>query len=237
MIIFDSVYKKYSLKTYAVKDISFIVEDGDFFALLGPNGAGKTTLLKLLLDFIKPTKGIIKINGLNSKYYKARRGIGYLSEDFKIPFNLTGLEFLNRQAELCNISRAIAKNKIFELLEFFGISGIEKKPVKTYSKGMLKRIGIASAFLCATSILILDEPTADLDALGIIQLRKALESLKQKITVILNSHFLSEVEKICTTFAIINNGKIVFKDKMHSAFDKGESLEDIFIKYVTKNNA
>jgi ABC-2 type transport system ATP-binding protein len=239
MITFSSVTKQYGSKgALAVDNVSFTVGKGEFFALLGPNGAGKTTLIKLLLDFVKPTSGTITVDGVASGLPVARAGVGYCAENLKIPAYLSGIDYLRRQAGLCGISGPEAKRKISELLETVGMAGKEKSRVKTYSKGMLQRIGLAAAMLCGTKLLVLDEPVSGLDPIGIREVRGIMEGLKQKgVTIILNSHLLSEVEKTCDTAAIINKGKIVLKDRISSIVREGETLEDVFVRAIGSGHA
>ncbi len=234
MIAFTSVTKRYrSSGALAVDNVSLSIEAGEFLALLGPNGAGKTTLIKILLDFVKPTSGGVAIAGVSSEIPAARTGVGFLAENIRIPPYLSGLNYLKRQAELCGMQGGYAKSKISEVLEIVGMAGKEKAKVKTYSKGMLQRIGLAAAMLSGSKLLVLDEPVNGLDPLGIRDVRRIMEGLKQKgVTIILNSHLLSEVEKTCDTAAIINRGKILLKDPISSIVREGESLEDVFVRVV-----
>jgi ABC-2 type transport system ATP-binding protein len=234
MITFSSVTKLYgSLGEPAVDNASFTVQAGEFFALLGPNGAGKTTLIKMLLDFIRPTKGNVAINGIPSNSPQARQGVGYCAENMRVPLYLTGHAYLMRQAELCGMTTRDAQEKIDEILAIVGMAGKEKAGVKTYSKGMLQRLGLGAAMLCGTKVLVLDEPVSGLDPIGIRDVRRIMETLKQKgVTIILNSHLLSEVEKTCDTAAIIHKGKIVLKDAIASIVREGESLEDVFVRVI-----
>jgi ABC-2 type transport system ATP-binding protein len=234
MVTFSSISKRYhSGAGLAVDNISFTVADGEFFALLGPNGAGKTTLVKMLLDFVRPTAGTAAINGVASTNPLARRGVGYLAENARVPLHLSGRSYLRRQAELCGMSGARAGEKISEVLETVGMAGKEKSKMKTYSKGMLQRICLAAAMIPGTRLLVLDEPASGLDPLGMRDVRRIMEGLKQKgVTIILNSHMLSEVEKTCDTAAIINKGKIVLKDAISSIVREGESLEDVFVRAI-----
>lgn len=233
MITFTSATKKYGSGTLAVDDVSLTVEAGEFFALLGPNGAGKTTLVKMLLDFIRPTKGTVVINGIPSKNPMARQGVGYLAENLRIPAYLSGLQYLRRQAELCGMDRRDSRRTIDQLLETVGMKGSERLKAKTYSKGMLQRIGLVAAMMCGSKLLVLDEPVSGLDPIGIRDVRRIMEELKQRgVTIILNSHLLSEVEKTCDTAAIINRGKIVLQDRISSIVREGETLEDVFVRAV-----
>jgi ABC-2 type transport system ATP-binding protein len=238
MVTFTSVTKKYGSGALAVDDVSFTVGEGEFFALLGPNGAGKTTLVKMLLDFVKPTRGSVSINGISSGTPQSRQGVGYLAENLSIPPYLSGQTYLERLAELCGQPSHESKKNIAELLATVGMNGKEKAKVKTYSKGMLQRIGLAGAMLCGPKVLVLDEPVSGLDPLGIRDVRRIMEGLKQKgVTIILNSHLLSEVEKTCDTAAIINKGRIVLKDKISSIVREGETLEDVFVRVVEGGHA
>jgi ABC-2 type transport system ATP-binding protein len=239
MISFTSVTKRYNNSgAPAVDDVTLGIQRGDFFALLGPNGAGKTTLVKMLLDFVKPTRGAIAIDGVVARDPAARSGVGYLPESIRVPQHLTGKNFLGRQAVLCGMDRAQADAKINEVLETVGMSGREKAPVKTYSKGMLQRIGLAAAMLAGTKLLVLDEPVSGLDPIGIRDVRRIMESLKQKgVTVILNSHLLSEVEKTCDAAAIMNRGRIALSGRMADMIRDGETLEDVFMRVVGESHA
>ena len=242
MITFSSVSKQYGARsahgTLAVTDVSLTIKSGDFFALLGPNGAGKTTLIKMLLDFIRPTSGTIMIDGISSCLPQSRNGIGYLPENIRIPAHLTGFQFLSRQAELAGISRDEATKQISEIIETVGMTGKERAKVKTYSKGMQQRIGLGAALLCGTKLLVLDEPVSGLDPIGIRDVRRIMENLKQKgITIILNSHLLSEVEKTCTTAAIINKGNIVLCGNIADIAKNGETLEDVFVRVIEAHHA
>lgn len=236
MITLDSVTKIFGTFT-AVDNISYAIEDGDHFALLGPNGAGKTTIVRMLLDFIKPTSGKISINGVPVSDPESRKQIGYLAEQHLIPPYLSGFRYLMRHASLIGLSGKNAVLEVDRVLEMVAMKGNEKQKSVTYSKGMKQRIGIAAAILGHPKLLILDEPVAGLDPIGIREVRKILENLYDKgITVILNSHLLSEVEKTCKTAAIMHKGKILVRDSINSIVKDGETLEDVFIKYIENEN-
>lgn len=236
MISLNSVTKIFGTFT-AVDNISYTIEAGDHFALLGPNGAGKTTIVRMLLDFIKPTAGRITISGVPVSDPESRKQIGYLAEQHVIPPYLSGLGYLMRHAALIGLSGKNAAVEVDRVLEMVAMQGDEKKKSVTYSKGMKQRIGLAAAILGHPKLLILDEPIAGLDPIGIRQVRKILENLYDKgITVILNSHLLSEVEKTCKSAAIIYKGKILVRDSIRSIVKDGETLEDVFIKYIENEN-
>jgi len=232
MIELNAVTKRYG-SLAAVDNVSFSVNKGEYFALLGPNGAGKTTIVKMLLDFTKPTAGNLSVNGLPSTNAASRTAVGYLAENYHIPPHLSGWQYLQRCAELLDISRSEAADQCRRIVELVGMQGREHTKTSTYSKGMIQRFGLGAALIGNPRLLILDEPTSGLDPIGIREIRQLLESLKhQGMTILLNSHFLSEVEKICDTAAIINHGRLLLKDSISSIVMNGETLEDVFIRLV-----
>ena len=232
MIELNITTKRYDSLT-AVDNVSFNVKAGEYFALLGPNGAGKTTIVKMLLDFTQPTSGGLSLNGLPSTHAACRTAVGYLAENHHIPPYLSGWQYLQRCAELLDMSRSDSLDQCRRIVELIGMQGREYTKVKTYSKGMIQRFGLGAALIGDPKLLILDEPTAGLDPIGIREIRQLLESLKhQGMTIFLNSHLLSEVEKICDTAAIISRGKLLVKDAISAIVKDGETLEDVFIRRV-----
>jgi ABC-2 type transport system ATP-binding protein len=232
MIELHEVTKRYGSLT-AVDRISFSVAKGEYFSLLGPNGAGKTTLVKMLLDFTRPTSGTLSVNGISSKDPACRTAVGYLAENPRIPPNLTGWQYLHRCAELLGMRRSEATEQSGKIVELIGMKGREHTKAGTYSRGMIQRFGLGAALTGNPKLLILDEPTSGLDPIGIREIRQLLESLKhQGMTILLNSHLLSEVEKICDTAAIISSGKLLLKDSISSIIKDGETLEDVFVRLV-----
>jgi ABC-2 type transport system ATP-binding protein len=235
MISFHNVTKHYGALT-AVDSLSLEITRGEFCALLGPNGAGKTTCIKMLLDFIRPDAGTVMLAGRPSTDIQSRADIGYLAENCRIPPHLSAEKFLMRAAVLGGLSGSLACRRIEAVIEMVEMKGREKNPARTYSRGMTQRIGLAAALLCSPKVLILDEPVSGLDPIGIREVRQILERLKaDRVTVLLSSHLLSEAEKVCTSAAIINKGKLALKETMESIVSKGESLEDIFVKVVQQN--
>ena len=217
----------------AVDNVSFSIKAGEYFALLGPNGAGKTTIVKMLLDFTQPTSGNLSINGHPSAYAVSRTAVGYLAENYRIPPYLSGWQYLQRCAELLDICRSDAMEQCRRIVELVGMQGREHTKVNTYSKGMVQRFGLGAALIGNPKLLILDEPTAGLDPIGIREIRQLLESLKdQGMTIFLNSHLLSEVEKICDNAAIINRGRLLVKDAISDLVKDGDTLEDVFVRFV-----
>jgi ABC-2 type transport system ATP-binding protein len=232
MIELKNVTKRYDSLT-AVDNVSFSIKSGECFALLGPNGAGKTTIVKMLLDFTRPTSGSLSLNGIPSTQAECRTAIGYLAENHHIPSSLSGWHYLLRCAELLDMSRSDATDHCRRIVELIGMQGREQTKVGTYSKGMIQRFGLGAALLGEPKLLILDEPTSGLDPIGIREIRQLLESLKgQGMTIFLNSHLLSEVEKLCDTVAIINRGQLLVKDAIPAIVKDGDTLEDLFVRLV-----
>ena len=232
MIELNAATKQYGSLT-AVDNVSFSVKTGEYFALLGPNGAGKTTIVKMLLDFARPTSGSLSINGLSSALVACRTAVGCLGENHHIPPYLSGWQYLQRCAQLLDMGRSDAIDQCRRIVELIGMQGREHTKVNTYSKGMVQRFGLGAALIGKPKLLILDEPTSGLDPIGIREIRLLLESLKhQGMTIFLNSHMLSEVEKICDTVAIIHRGRLLVKDAISAILKDGDTLEDVFVRLV-----
>jgi ABC-2 type transport system ATP-binding protein len=232
MIELKTVTKRYDSLT-AVDNVSFSVKAGEYFALLGPNGAGKTTIVKMLLDFTRPTAGSLTISGIPSTDAECRTSIGYLAENHHIPSCLSGWQYLLRCAELLDINGSKALDQCRRIVDLIGMQGREHAKAGTYSKGMTQRFGLGSALMGKPKLLILDEPTGGLDPIGIRETRLLLDSLRdQGMTIFLNSHLLSEVEKICDTAAIINRGRLLVKDAISAIVKDGDTLEDVFVRLV-----
>jgi ABC-2 type transport system ATP-binding protein len=237
MITLTSVTKRYG-SLIAVDDVSFTIEKGEFFALLGPNGAGKTTTVKMLLDFVRPDSGAITIDGVASANPLARKGVGFCSENHRIPPHLTGLAYLRRIAELRGMMKGEAEGAIEIIIATVGMTGKETMQARTYSKGMAQRIALAGALIGNPKLLILDEPVSGLDPIGIREVRQILDNLRGKgVTLILNSHLLSEVEKTCDSAAIMHKGKILVKDRLETITAGSETLEDVFVRLVKESHA
>jgi ABC-2 type transport system ATP-binding protein len=232
VIELNSVNKRYG-SLAAVDDVTFSVKAGEYFALLGPNGAGKTTIVRMLLDFGRPTSGSVLLNGLPSTDPACRRAVGYVAENHRIPPHLSGWQYLRRCAELLEMSRPGAAEECRRIVSLIGMEGREHTRVSTYSKGMIQRFALGAALMGNPRLLVLDEPVFGLDPIGIREIRLLLESLKHEgMTILLSSHLLSEVEKICDTAAIINRGRLLVKDAIANIVKDGETLEDLFVRVV-----
>ena len=200
----------------ALKGVSLRVERGEIFGLLGGNGAGKTTFIKTLLGIIRKTAGEATLLGFPAGDRRGRRLVGYLPENLRVPRHLTGHTALEYYGNLSDVPTSMIRKKRGALLEKVGLADRAKDPVRTYSKGMLQRLGLAQAMLHDPELFILDEPTDGLDPLARSQVRGYLTELKrQGKTVFLNSHILQEVELICDRVAILDKG--VLKRVAHVA--------------------
>jgi ABC-2 type transport system ATP-binding protein len=191
----------------ALKGVSLRVERGEIFGLLGGNGAGKTTFIKTLLGIIRKTAGEAQLLGFPAGDRRGRRLVGYLPENLRVPRHLTGYTALEYYGNLSHVPTSAIRKRRGALLEKVGLAERAKDPVRTYSKGMLQRLGLAQAMLHDPELFILDEPTDGLDPLARSQVRGYLTELRrQGKTIFLNSHLLQEVELICDRVAILDKG-------------------------------
>ncbi|MDI6907565.1 MAG: ABC transporter ATP-binding protein [Thermoanaerobacterales bacterium] len=191
-------------------EICLSIAGGQIFGFLGPNGAGKSTLVKVLVGLLRPTSGEARVLGRPLGDLAARRRIGYLPEQFRYQEWLSGAEVLALHARLCGLDRGTARQRIGRVLETVGLAGRERGRVRTYSKGMQQRLGLAVALVGDPDLVFLDEPTSALDPLGRREVREIILELKRAgKTVFLNSHLLSEVEMVCDEVAFIKAGRIV----------------------------
>lgn len=218
----------------AVRGVSFDVHEGEIFGLLGPNGAGKTTLIKTAIGLLYPTKGEIRIMGVDSKQSAARKDIGYLPENPFFHEYLTPRELLEFYGRLHDMSRSEIKSQRDRLIDLVGLTEAAKRPLRKLSKGMLQRIGIAQALLGNPKLLILDEPMSGLDPIGRKFAADLITDLNAKgVTVIFSSHILSDVEHLCHRVAILNKGRKTTEGRL-SELLKGETgtqtLESLFVK-------
>lgn len=197
-------------KVKALNNCSLQVEEGRIFGLLGPNGAGKTTLVKALLGIIHPTSGSAKILGQPITDYRIHKKIGYLAENHRFPEFLNARQILFYYGKMSGLSKATLNRKIPELLELVNLSDWAEAKIHKYSKGMTQRLGLAHALLNDPQLIFLDEPTDGIDPVGRKEIRDLLLSLRaQGKTIFLNSHQLSEVERISDEIAILKNGNVL----------------------------
>ena len=221
MLECTNLTKSYKKKC-VVNNLSFNVNKGEIFAFLGSNGAGKTTTIKMILGLVGIDNGEVKI--------AENIRIGYSPETPYFPPFLTGYEVLEYYAGIQKIAKNERKAEIPKLLETVGLEN-DKTRVKNYSKGMLQRLALAQALLGNPDLLILDEPTAGLDALGRLEIMQLIEKLKNSgKTIIINSHILNDIERICDRGIIIKKG--VQMGVWNKSDNNMKTLEEIFLDLV-----
>jgi ABC-2 type transport system ATP-binding protein len=190
--------------------LDLTVQPGEVFGFLGPNGAGKTTTVKILLGLVAPTSGSANVFGLPAGNAEARRRVGYLPENFRFHDWLTGFQLLDFHARLAGVEAAQRRERIPKVLDMVGLNGRGGDRIRSYSKGMTQRIGLAQAIIHEPDLVLLDEPTSALDPVGRREVRDLIRSLRARgMTVFLNSHLLSEVEMVCDRVAIVDRGRVV----------------------------
>lgn len=195
--------------TVAVKNLDLEIQRGEIFGFLGPNGAGKTSTIQVLLGFVQPASGTASLFGIDSRQPIARQRIGYLPELTYYYKFLTAEELLRFYAKIFQIPRAETDKRIAQLLKLVELESAGKRLIKTYSKGMQQRVGLAQALINNPDLLILDEPTSGLDPLGRMKVREIIQRLKNEgKTVFFSSHELGEVETVCDRVAILNKGEL-----------------------------
>ncbi|MCA1941814.1 MAG: ABC transporter ATP-binding protein [Caenispirillum bisanense] len=204
------ITKRYGAFT-AVDDLTLAVPEGEFLALLGHNGAGKTTLMKMLLGLTRPTAGSLSVLGTEGGGAAARRALGFLPENVNFTGGSSGRAALRYFARLKGAPKAQAE----DLLERVGLAAAAHKPVRTYSKGMRQRLGLAQALLGEPRLLLLDEPTSGLDPMLRQEFYRILRDMKaQGVTILLSSHVLSELQLRTDRIAIMRHGRLVACDTL-----------------------
>jgi len=215
----------------ALAGISFRVRDGEIFGFVGPNGAGKTTTLKVLMGLIRASAGRATILGHDVGESEFRREIGFLPENPYFYEYLTGREILRFYARLSGVARSEIERRASLLLEWVGLSHAADARLRTYSKGMLQRTGIAQALVHDPKVVFLDEPMSGLDPIGRKEIRDLVLRLRDEgKTVFMNTHILSDVESICDRVAIIVKGRIRYEGGTHDFLDDGESECDLTLQ-------
>lgn len=230
----ENLCKKYNSKE-VVDNLSFSAQAGDVIGLIGPNGAGKSTTMKIITRLISKTSGEVYINGkqldINSNIIS--RDVGFTSESPSFYNYLTGLQNLKL---IANLYPDVDINRIRSLLEFVGLSDAANKKVKAYSTGMKQRLGLARALLNHPKLIILDEPTNGLDPQGMREIYQLISKLakQEKVTVIISSHLLYYLEKICNKIIVINHGKTVYYGDTDKIYDVSKELYKIITNDTEK---
>ena len=230
---FAGVEKKFG-RALALREVTFAVERGDFFGLVGVNGAGKTTLLKCLLDFCDITAGSIEIFGTSHRLTTARSRLAFLPERFNPPYYLTGEDFI--RYVLAMQSTPYDRGEAEHMLHGFDLDLTAlKRPVRSYSKGMTQKLGLAACLLSRKDLYILDEPSSGLDPKARALLKTQLHELKRQArTVLFTSHALADVAEICDRLAIIHAGTLRFAGTPAALCEQYEShnIEQAFLRCI-----
>jgi ABC-2 type transport system ATP-binding protein len=218
----------------AVKNLNLKVVPGEVFGFLGPNGAGKTTTMNVLLGFTHATSGEAYLFGTNVREPIARQRIGYLPELTYYYKFLSAEELLRFYAKIFRIPRAEAERRIDMVLKLVELEHARKRLIKTYSKGMQQRVGLAQALINNPDLLILDEPTSGLDPIGRMKVREIIQRLKNEgKTVFFSSHELGEVETVCDRVAILHQGELKVAGRISELAQRHQcNLEQLFLKVV-----
>lgn len=216
----------------ALDDVSFTVNTGEVVGFIGPNGAGKSTMMKIITGYIPQSQGEVWVNDLNILEHglEIRQMIGYLPENNPLYVEMYIKEYLTMVANLYNIKGLAGKKVVEEMIEQVGLGPEQHKKIGALSKGYRQRVGLAQALIHDPSVLILDEPTSGLDPNQIIEIRKFIDGLGKKKTILLSTHIMQEVEAICDRVVIINLGKIVADESTTELRKKESSLEKVFQK-------
>ncbi|MCK5168762.1 MAG: ABC transporter ATP-binding protein, partial [Bacteroidales bacterium] len=205
----DGLSKVYKNGKRALSDIDLEIENG-MFGLLGPNGAGKSSLMRILVTLMKPTEGLVKVNGfdLMKDRGEIRKMLGYLPQDFRFFTKLKTWEFLDYAAGLSGInSKKLRSEKVDEWLDKVGPFDVRERSANKLSGGMKRRLGIAQALIGDPKIIVVDEPTTGLDPEERIRFRNILSELSQRdVIIVLSTHIVGDISSICQNLALLNKG-------------------------------
>jgi len=220
----------------ALASLSFAVEPGEIYGLIGPNGAGKTTALRIVATLVKPSSGSAKVFGFDveQEASEVRRIISYLPEEAGAYKNLSGWEYLGFMASFYAIERGAAHAIVKEAAEISGLGERLRDKVKTYSKGMSRRLLIARALMMKPRLAVLDEPTSGLDVVHAFHVRRVIQDYVRQhdLTVLLSSHNMLEVEFLCGRVALMNGGRILAEgspEEIKSRYG-ASNLEEAFME-------
>jgi ABC-2 type transport system ATP-binding protein len=213
--------------------LSFQVRAGEIFGFVGPNGAGKTTTLKVLMGLVRPSAGSASILGCDVRTTESRRHVGFLPENPYFHEVLSGRELLHFHAKLAGVSRAARAKRVDLLLDWVGLRSAADARLRTYSKGMQQRIGIAQALVHDPQVIFLDEPMSGLDPIGRKEIRDLILRLRSEgKTVFMNTHILSDVELLCDRVAILVGGKIRYEGAPHELLEDSSRETDVVASRV-----
>lgn len=208
MIEVENLVKRYG-GFEAVKGVSFVAQPGQVTGFLGPNGAGKTTTMRMLTGYLPPTAGMARVAGFDvfEQNMQVRQNVGYLPENVPLYRDMTPRAYLHYIGEIRGVKSL--RNRANAVLDRVGMLSRANSPIRSLSKGMRQRVGLASALLHDPSVIILDEPTIGLDPIQVEGLRALISELGREHTVLFSTHILSEAEQVCDNVVIINKGEVV----------------------------
>jgi ABC-2 type transport system ATP-binding protein len=238
MISIEGLYKSFregllGRKVHALQDVSIDISPGEVFGFLGPNGAGKSTTIKILLNLIRPDSGRALILDHAVQDPMVRKKVGYLPENPYFYDYLSAKELLWFGGRASGVDSRILKSRISELLDRVGLQAAEKRHLRTYSKGMVQRAGLALALVHDPAVVILDEPMSGLDPLGRKMVGDLILELKaQGKTVFFSSHILNDIERFSDRIGIIDEGRLRLTGNLAEVVSRGESLEDVFMRTI-----
>ena len=226
-ITIEKVNKFYG-KQQALADVSFSLKKGEVVGFLGPNGAGKSTLMKIICCYLQQDSGKVQVCDLDTQEQDllVKAKIGYLPEHNPLYPNMFVKEYLSFVGGIYKIDNL--KNRISEIIEQTGLSTEQSKKIGELSKGFKQRVGLAAALIHNPKILILDEPTTGLDPNQLVEIRNLIKEVGRDKTVLLSTHIMQEVDKMCNRFIIINRGKIVDDKQIADLQKEGSDLENHF---------
>ncbi len=212
VIEIQSLTKIFGEKLIAVNNLDLTVEEGAIYGLLGPNGAGKTTTIRLLLGLIRPSAGEVKVFGekMTPSASSLRMKIGYLPTNPKFPPRMTPITYLDFVGRLFHLRAEERKERLSALIRAVGLLGDSGREIRTFSTGMLTRLGLAASLMNDPELLVLDEPTSGLDPSGRRSTLELIAELGKEKTVVVSSHILSDIDRICTDVGVMSEGKCVF---------------------------
>jgi ABC-2 type transport system ATP-binding protein len=226
------VSKRYGARR-ALDRVNLAIPAGSAVGLLGPNGAGKTTALRLLLGFTRPTLGSVRLRGFDPYDRRSREHLGYLPERLRLPARMALGAFLRLHGGLTGLEGAALASAVDAVLERTGLREREHELLGSLSKGLAQRAGFAQALLGEPDTLFLDEPTSGLDPLGVRDARDWIHAARGAgRTLLISSHVLTEVEKICDHLVILQQGRVAASGPISELVAPGESLEDAFVRIV-----
>lgn len=197
-------------RTQALSEVSLEVPAHSIFGLLGPNGAGKTTLFSIIANFLKPNAGTIEVLGIDTQYISRLRGrLSILPQDAQFQANVPIVDQLVFFRRLAGQDKRRAQDEVMHSLDLVGLQSVARRRVGSLSHGMVKRLGIAQAFLGQPEVILLDEPTAGLDPANARQVRDLVKQLQESATILVSSHNLAEIQELCDHVAILDHGRLV----------------------------